>query len=168
LNRSDRAVPLVKLAAMPLTHPVAADLVVAAEADLNARYRDGSIGHLCSREFGPESGGLFVVAWSDDTPVGCGGYRRLDEEAAELKRVYVAPAGRRRGIAMAVLDYLQQQASEAGYRRVWLETGTLQPESIALYRAAGYQSIGCFGEHGSHPQSLYFGLELSLPQTLIR
>ncbi len=158
--------PAVELVVASVTDPAAADLVGKAEAELCERYQAPSIGRLRARELEPCAGGLFVVAYLERIPVGCGGYRRLEEGTAEVKRLFVEPAGRRRGVARAVLGYLHQQATVAGYRRMWLETGTLQPEAIALYQSVGYQStgyqrIGCFGEHGHDDRSRYFALELA-------
>ncbi len=140
--------------------PVAAALVRRTEAELCARYGIPSIGHLQPEDFEPGVGGCFAVAWLGSEPVGCGGIRRLDDTTCELKRLYVDPVGRRRGVARAVLAYLERAAATTGYRELWLETGTEQPEAIALYESAGYHPASPFGEHGHDRRSRYFAIDL--------
>ncbi len=152
--------PDLRIAACSVDDPEAAALVAEAETELCARYGVTSIGHLHAADFEPGAGGAFVVAWLGGRAVGCGGIRRLDDEAAELKRLYVAPAGRRRGVARAVLAHLHEVATAAGYLVLRLETGTEQPEAVALYRSAGYRAIGAFGEHGHDRRSRYFGIDV--------
>ena len=67
--------------------------------------------------------------------------KRLDDETAEIKRMYVAPEGRSRGIARALLYALEAAARELGYRRVRLDTGADQPHAKALYLSVGYTEI---------------------------
>jgi GNAT superfamily N-acetyltransferase len=150
----------IQIVAMPVDHPVAAELVAKVEAELCARYQAPSIGTLDPAAFLPQARGLFVVAESGGLPSGCGGYRQLDQDTAELKRLFVDAPGRRRGMARAILHHLHDAARRSGYRRLWLETGTEQPEAIALYQSAGYQPIGPFGEHGHDHRSRFFGLDL--------
>ena len=92
--------------------------------------------------------GMFLVAWDGDTPVGCGGVRKHDATTGEVKRMYVAPDARRRGISRAVLRELEGRARVIGYTRLVLETGTMQPEAIALYESEGYARIAGYGYYG--------------------
>lgn len=139
----------LRIALAAVTDPVAAALVERAEAELCARYQVPSIGTLHPAEFAPAAGGAFLVAWLGDQPVGCGGIRRLRPGVAELKRMFVDAPARRRGVARALLAALEQVARDAGHRELWLETGTEQPEAIALYRSAGYQPVPPFEPHAS-------------------
>ncbi len=100
--------------------------------------------------------GCFLVAFMDSEPVGCGGFRRLDEGVAELKRVYVVPALRRQGVATRILAVLEGRARKAGYRLLRLETGTEQPEALALYRTRGYVLIEPYGHYRNDPRSRSF------------
>ena len=59
--------------------------------------------------------GTFLIAWIDDTPVGCGGLRRIDDTTGEVKRMYVADDARRRGIARGVLEEIEATARRIGY-----------------------------------------------------
>jgi putative acetyltransferase len=86
-------------------------------------------------------------------PLACGGLRPMEPGAAEIKRMYVRPQARGQGLARAVLERLEDEARTRGIRVLRLETGTLQPEARALYEAAGYEPIPCFGEYAGAPLS---------------
>jgi putative acetyltransferase len=89
----------------------------------------------------------FIVAELDGQAVGCGAIRPLDKSHIELKRFYVDPAFRQRGIASRMLLYLERRAQQRGFRKLRLETGEAQPEAIALYRKHGYEPIDPYGEY---------------------
>jgi GNAT superfamily N-acetyltransferase len=104
---------------------------------------------------------VFVVARLDGEPVGCAGIRRLDDERCELKRMYVADEARGRGVARALLARLEDEARALGYRQLWLETGTAQPEAIGLYESAGYEPIANYGAYADDPRSRCFAKRVS-------
>ena len=104
--------------------------------------------------------GTFLIAWIDDTPVGCGGLRRIDDTTGEVKRMYVADDARRRGIARGVLEEIEATARRIGYSRLILETGTRQPEAIALYESHGYEPIEPYGVYKDSPMSRCFAKDL--------
>ncbi len=144
----------------PYDHPVASQLIAATLADLSERYGGpGDESPVDPAAFAPP-GGLFLVAYLDGTPVGCGAWRSYGEDAAEIKRMYTAPAVRGRGVARAVLAELENTARSAGKRRMVLETGWLQPEAIAMYERCGYQRIPDFGYYRNHQGVHSFGREL--------
>jgi putative acetyltransferase len=89
----------------------------------------------------------FCVAYLNGIPAGCGGLRPLDKNAAELKRFYVEPDFRGRGVASAILNYIEEQARERCFSVIKLETGPKQPAAIGLYRKYGYKEIVAFGEY---------------------
>jgi GNAT superfamily N-acetyltransferase len=103
---------------------------------------------------------VVLVARDDDgTPLGCGALRALGDGVAEVKRMYVTPDARGRGVSKAVLAALEEAARERGWTTLRLETGPLQPEAIGLYRGAGYLPIGAFGGYVGDPDaedSLFF------------
>ena len=108
--------------------------------------------------------GAFFVGYVDGVPVAMGGWRRRSDvhalgrsESAEIKRMYVAASARRRGHARRVLAHLEAAAREAGAGLMVLETGTMQPEAIAMYEAAGYERIGDFGYYSWSPLSRCYG-----------
>lgn len=146
---------MIDLVALPYTHPDAAALVAAAERDLVARYGDGDATPIDAADFAPPRG-TFLVAYLDGRPAACGGIRAHGPDA-ELKRLYVIPEARRRGLATAVLTELERRARAAGYARLILETGTRQPEAIALYRALGYTEIAPFGVYACSPNAVHLG-----------
>lgn len=104
--------------------------------------------------------GVVVVARDDDgTPLGCGALRALDGDVAEVKRMYVVPSARGRGVSRAVLHALEDAAREQGWAVLRLETGPLQPEAVGLYTSAGYRPIDAFGAYVTAPdaeESLFF------------
>lgn len=88
-----------------------------------------------------------VVAYAENLPVGCGALRAYSEDAVEVKRMFVLPELRGRGIAGRVLAELETWASELGFARCILETGKKQPEAIHLYQKAGYELIPNYGQY---------------------
>ena len=98
----------------------------------------------------------FVVARLGGQPIGCGALRRIDETTAEVKRMYVAPDGRRTGIARRILQVLEDLAADFNYRAIRLETGLEQPEAIGLYESSGYHRIAAYGHHIGDPRSVCF------------
>lgn len=91
--------------------------------------------------------GAFVVLVEDEVTLAGGGFRRVDEQTCEIKRMWTAPGHRRRGYARTVLTELESRAAAAGYLRVRLETGPMQPEAVALYEVLGYQRIPVYGRY---------------------
>ncbi|WP_282180057.1 GNAT family N-acetyltransferase [Maribacter stanieri] len=79
-----------------------------------------------------------VVFYSDETPVACGAFKRFNEDSVEIKRMYVQPDYRGKGIASKVLLVLEKWAKELNYTYSVLETGLRQPEAIALYKKNNY------------------------------
>lgn len=82
-----------------------------------------------------------VVFYENDIPVGCGAFREKESDSVEIKRMYVHPDHRKKGIASQVLAELERWAAEIKYPYTVLETGKKQPEAIALYQKSGYSII---------------------------
>jgi GNAT superfamily N-acetyltransferase len=142
--------------------PVAQRLIRAALADLGARYGgSGDDTPVDATEFEPPSG-AFLIVLLDGEPVGCGGWRSHGDtgDTAELKRMYVAPAARGRGVARAVLGAVERSARDHGRKRIILECGDRQPEAIALYTSSGYEQIPNFGFYRDAPGCVSFGRTL--------
>lgn len=97
-----------------------------------------------------------VVAYSDGRPVGCGAIKQYEDGVVEVKRMYVLPAERGRGVASLVLRELERWAHELGYTRCILETGEKQPEAIALYKKNGYSIIPNYGQYADVLTSVCF------------
>lgn len=109
--------------------------------------------------------GVFLVAWLDGQPAGCGAIKPVPDLAttAEVKRMYTAPAARRRGVSRAILERLEVVAVELGYEHLQLETGTEQPEALALYESHGWDRIPPYGRYKDAPSSVCFGKDLNGP-----
>jgi GNAT superfamily N-acetyltransferase len=150
----------------PLDQPDAAALV----ALLQAHYVEIYGGHddtpHAAAEFVPPRG-YFVVGYVDDVAVACGGWRARDEDDpplrpgdAEIKRMFVHPAQRGRGLARAVLADLEAAAVRAGRLRMVLETGDRQPAAIGLYVSAGYAPMAPFGTYRDTEAGRYYSRAL--------
>ena len=135
----------------------ARELGDALEAELLATYDGvpGSGGLPAASIFEPP-GGVFVVGWEDGEAVACGGIARYDEATAEIRRMYVVPKARGRGLSRRVLTALEDEARALGYSLVRLETGRLQTEAIGLYASAGFGPIPRYGPFATDPRSVCF------------
>jgi putative acetyltransferase len=98
---------------------------------------------------------LFAVARDDEgRAVGCGAIV-LEPEYGEIKRMYTSPSQRGKGIARALLGFLERLAQGKGCKRFALETGYLQPEALSLYARCGYLRCGPFGAYTEDPNSVF-------------
>lgn len=97
-----------------------------------------------------------VVVLNGTEPVGCGAFKPFTSDTVEIKRMYVPPGHRKKGIASLVLRELERWAHELGYQRGVLETGVKQPEAIALYTKCGYRIIPNYGQYAGVETSVCF------------
>ncbi|MBA2281402.1 MAG: GNAT family N-acetyltransferase [Acidimicrobiia bacterium] len=141
--------------------PVGQALVHALDRDLDERYAgdvdiegepDRAMLNVLGDTVIPPHG-VFLVARLGGEPVGCGALRRHTDEEAEVKRMYVAPGGRGRGVGRALLAALEAAGACFGYPRLVLETGVRQAEAMALYESAGWTPIGNYGAYRNSPLS---------------
>jgi putative acetyltransferase len=88
-----------------------------------------------------------IVCYEGDKAVGCGAFRQYDHENVEIKRMFVLPAFRGRGIGLSILQELENWVAELNFTYCILETGRKQPEAISLYKKAGYQLIENYGQY---------------------
>ena len=154
---------------VPFDHPDAVKLNDEVQAEYHERYGDGGDAtHLDPADFQPPRG-LYLIAYDDsDRPVATGGWRSQDENDegysdgdAELKRMFVIREMRGLGLARRILATLEDDARAAGRLRMVLETGTEQPEAIALYTSSGYEPCTKFGYYRFHAESRCFAKRLS-------
>ncbi|HLP36854.1 GNAT family N-acetyltransferase [Lacibacter sp.] len=127
-------------------------LVVALDADLQARYGE-------QQSFFSQFNKLdhihhVIIAYENNKPIGCGAFKEYELGVAEIKRMYVKPELRGKGIAAEILNNLEQWAKEEGFKTCILETAIKQPEAIRLYEKCGYTRIPNYGQ--------YIGVEISL------
>ncbi|MDX2202592.1 MAG: GNAT family N-acetyltransferase [Hyphomicrobiaceae bacterium] len=104
-------------------------------------------------------GGVLLVAQAGGAVLGCGAMRRHDAETAEMKRVYLVPAGRGQGAGLALVEAILAAARKACYRRMVLDTLPELAEAQALYRRLGFREIAPY-YHNPAPGVVYLGLEL--------
>jgi len=151
----------VELLQERLDGALAAPLVAALERELQVRYDDdGAPGApLDPAAFAPPVG-AFLVARRGGRAVACGGLRTIDEGVGEVKRMYVDPAVRGQGLARRVLAGLEDAGRALGHSRLLLETGTKQPEALALYASAGWAVTEPYGEWRDSPLSVCFARTL--------
>jgi GNAT superfamily N-acetyltransferase len=138
-----------------ITSPIVQQLILALNAELEAMYPEEGANHFrLDADEVSDGRGAFLVAYRDGQAVGCGAVRRNDPQVAEIKRMYVAPESRGRGVARHVLTALEAEARQLGVSRLVLETGLRQVEALALYRRAGFVEIPLFGEYIDSPLSV--------------
>ena len=154
---------------MGFGHPDALRLIAEVQQEYVARYGGMDETPLDPIMFEPPLGSFFV-GYLADVPVVSGAWRRRDDveafgttRAAEIKRMYVAPSGRGRGLARSMLAHLEATARAAGAEVTVLETGTAQPEAMALYESSGYVAVAKFGHYREYPSSRCYGKRLVLP-----
>lgn len=98
-----------------------------------------------------------LVAYDENQrPVGCGAIKPYDAHTMEVKRMYVPPDMRGRGVATTVLAELEGWAAELGYQKCILETGRSFAEAIGLYRKNGYAEIPNYGQYAENESSICF------------
>ena len=129
--------------------PPASDLLAEMRVELNDVY--DTFSRLDNPPLRPdelrEPGGAYVVGYEGVEAVAGGGLRRLGEGVAEIKRMYVRPPARSRGVARALLRALEDQARAMGYTAVRLDTGPKQLHGLALYRSAGYVDVPPYNDN---------------------
>ncbi|MFI1094360.1 GNAT family N-acetyltransferase [Streptomyces sp. NPDC020917] len=148
-------------------HPDAVKLNDQVQLEYVVRYGDGDLTEMDAAHFDPPLGLYLLVYDVDGTPVASGGWRAQDASPegfadgdAEVKRMFVVPEARGRGLARRLLAELEATAAAAGRSRMVLETGTKQPEAIALYQSSGYLPVAKFGYYRDHELSVCMGKPL--------
>ena len=136
---------------------------------LFAEYAAGIGVDLCFQKFDEELAGLpgsyapptgrLIVAWDGETAAGCIALRRLDEGRCELKRLYVRPAFRGRGLGRLLASRALEEAAAAGYAAAYLDTLPSMTEAAALYRVLGFAPTEPY-RHNPVPGALFFAKTL--------
>ena len=129
--------------------PELVEIVGELDAVLNALYTaEQRHGLRIEQLFEPNI--RFFLAYIDRNPAGCGGVALFDDYA-EVKRMYTREAVRGRGVGKALVARLEQEARDAGFRILRLETGTYQDAAIGLYERCGFRRCGAFGHYAELP-----------------
>ena len=157
----------VRIELLPVSHPDAQLLVEQVQQEYVVRYGGRDRTPMQDADLAPPLG-AFYVGYRDGCPVMTGAWRFRDDVArlgssrpAEVKRMYVAPSARRQGLARLMLAHLEDAARAAGAEVMIMETGTAQPEAMALYQAAGYEPIEPFGHYLDSPRNRCYGRRLA-------
>lgn len=137
-----------------LSSQQARKLIASLNAELTAAYPETGATHfrLDATEVSGDRG-AFLVGCHGAEPVACGALRRLDQDTAELKRMFVRPEWRGRGCGRSLLQALEAEARRMQIRRLVLETGTRQIAALGLYRKYGFTGIPPFGEYLASPDT---------------
>jgi GNAT superfamily N-acetyltransferase len=146
--------------------PDVARLVAALLAEMAERYDDDS--DTIART---DPGARWMLVVDDDgARVGCGAVQRLAKsvpgapaEHGEIKRVYLVPEARGRGLSRLLMDGLLELARDTGYTWLQLETGDVQPEAIGLYTSSGWTRVPNYGQYVEDPRSVCFGRSIVAP-----
>jgi len=129
--------------------PPASDLLAEMRVELNDVY--ATFSRLDNPRLRPDElralDGAYLVGYEGDDAVAGGGLRRLGEGVAEIKRMYVRPRERSRGVARALLQALEDEARALGYTAVRLDTGPKQLHGLSLYRSAGYVDVPPYNDN---------------------
>jgi GNAT superfamily N-acetyltransferase len=136
--------------------PPASDLLEAMIDELTPLYGRIDVPEAPSAkpaDFAPPGGSL-LVGYEDGEPICVGGIKRLPDGACEIKRMFVVPDARGRGVAKELLAALEDEARRLGYAVARLDTGPHQPHAERMYRAAGYEDVGNFN---ANPFASYWG-----------
>jgi putative acetyltransferase len=132
------------------------------ELDADLKMRDGEDHSFYSQFNKIDKIKYVIVAFDNETPVGCGAIKELSKDTMEVKRMYVPPVKRGQGIAGKILKELENWACELNYTKCLLETGKKQPEAIALYTKKGYKIIPNYGQYEHVENSVCFGKLLTV------
>ena len=124
--------------------------------DVDLAERDGSEHSFYAQFNKIDNIKYVVIAFHSGEAVGCGAIKEFSPEAVEVKRMYVMPEERGKGIASRILHELEEWARELSFKRCVLETGKRQPEAISLYLKNGYQRTDNYGQYVGVANSLCF------------
>jgi GNAT superfamily N-acetyltransferase len=145
---------MIQLTRTDFTHPDFQALVVLLDQELAVRDGDD---HAFYSQFNKIDKIQYVVlAYHADVPVGCGAIKDFGAGVMEVKRMFVAPDGRKKGIASIILAELENWTRALGSSKCILETGIRQPEAIALYKKNEYTLIPNYGQYEGVTDSLCF------------
>ncbi|MEW1602287.1 GNAT family N-acetyltransferase [Streptomyces sp. NPDC093808] len=129
-------------------------LRAAMEAELAARY--GIPDQETDKPTARDTDVFLVARDAEGNATGCGALRRLSEDTAETKRMYVVPELRGTGAATGVLRTLEDHASRLGCKALHLSTGVLQPDAVRFYEREGYARTEGYGPYVGHPLAVCF------------
>ena len=143
---------MIELMRTTSSNPDFAWLVAHLDQELWERYPD--LQHLYAPLDKITNNNNVIVAYHHKKPVGCGCFNIYDSQTIEIKRMFVEPAHRSKGIAGSILAELEDWAQELNFSRILIETGFLQPEALHLYKKSGYTIVGNYGPYADMDTSV--------------
>lgn len=111
------------------------------ERDFFAQYNQIHLNHV-------------LVYYEDGKALGCGAFKQYEPKVAEIKRMFVLPEQRGKGIAVSILNEIETWAREEGYESAILETAPKLESAIALYKKSGYEIIPNYGQYAGVENSV--------------
>lgn len=141
-------------------------MVAAQQSELSVRYGENPDHGFTQPPLHADTTWL-VLHDDDGAALGCAAVQPLSHTVAdaapdlgEVKRLYVVPDARGRGLSRVLMDAVETAARDLGYRRLQLETGMQQPEALALYRGLGYTDIAPYGYYKDSAETVCLTKEL--------
>ena len=108
----------------------------------------------------PENMNALLVAYEDAMPVACGAWKAVDDRTAEIKRIYVQPQYRRRGLATALIRALEEDVLRCGRHKLILETAVDTTSAHELYLSLGYRLRDYYGSPAGADNCMCFQKEI--------
>ncbi len=147
--------PVIEITAVTAPDDGILKMIEKLDASMKDLYPPESTHLTPPEELSSGANRLFAVK-VDGQLMGCGGFRVVGRDYAEIKRIYVDPSSRGLGLAKALLDRLESEARTLGLLEMKLETGILQPEAIGLFERCGYTQCPVFGDYPKDDPYSYF------------
>ena len=136
----------LRFVVVPTSHADARTMLAEFYAEIRKRFGFNVSGQADAEDMDPP-GGRFVVAYDGERPIASGGIRTWEPGVCEIKRMYVAPDARRRGVGRQLLEAVERAAIEAGFRRIVLDTLDAHVDATRFYDETGYQRIPAYNEN---------------------
>ncbi len=147
--------PVIEITAVTTPDDGILEMVEKLDALMNGLYPPESTHLTPPEELATGANRLFAVK-VDGKLMGCGGFRVVGRDYAEIKRIYVDPSSRGLGLAKALLSRLESESRLLGILEMKLETGISQPEAIGLFERCGYTRCPVFGDYPKNDPYSYF------------
>ena len=147
--------PVIEITAVTTPDDGILEMIEELDASMKNLYPPESTHLTPPEELSAGANRLFAVK-VDGKLMGCGGFRVVGRDYAEIKRIYVDPSSRGRGLAKALLNRLESESRLLGLLEMKLETGIFQPEAIGLFERCGYTQCPVFGDYPKDDPYSYF------------
>ncbi len=147
--------PVIEITAVTTPDEGILKMIEKLDASMKDLYPPESTHLTPPEELSSDANRLFAVK-VDGKLMGCGGFRVVGRDYAEIKRIYVDPSSRGLGLAKALLNRLESESRGLGLFELKLETGILQPEAIGLFERCGYTQCPVFGDYPKNDPYSYF------------